>query len=287
MLLPPGTDRPTSLLDCESFDWALPGGRNGAATSLAGLKRSGSDALLAAQALARAPCGIADACSPLTLPKPAALSAILGFVCNVLGADACDYFRVGNGEPALAQFFLPAGQRKAAEVSACRGMLVAPLCEHVMRMREMVWFGVSAEQQELLGQAGTSMRKVLAVPCTADEPPGAVAQAGTKIPGVLVIYSSSYIEPSDGIAILVRLVCAAAAAADALPPRQARRRSPMRRLWRPPAAWTRRRRRATRRSPPVPGRRTWGGCCSRRPTRLALTWRSTGACASRTSAARR
>jgi len=31
-------------------------------------------------------------------------------------------------------------------------MLVAPLCEHVMRMREMVWFGVSAEQQQLLGQ---------------------------------------------------------------------------------------------------------------------------------------
>ena len=218
MLLPSGTDRPASLLDCESFDWALPGARNGAATSLAGLKRSGSDALLAAQALTRAPCGIADACSPLTLPKPAALSAILGFVCNVLGADACDYFRVESGEPALAQFFLPQGQLKAAEVSACRGMLVAPLCEHVMRMREMVWFGVSAEQQELLGQAGTSMRKVLAVPCTADEPPGAVAQAGTKIPGVLVIYSSSYIEPSDGIAILVRLVGAAAAAADALPP---------------------------------------------------------------------
>merc|ERR1740133_247865 len=133
MLLPSGTDRPASLLDCESFDWALPGARNGAATSLAGLKRSGSDALLAAQALTRAPCAVADACSPLTLPKPAALSAILGFVCNVLGADACDYFRVESGEPALAQ-------------------------------------------------AGTSMRKVLAVPCTADEPPGAVAQAGTKIP---------------------------------------------------------------------------------------------------------
>ena len=115
MFLPPATDRPMSLLDCESFDWALPGtGRNGAATCLAGLKRTGSDAQIAAQALTRAPCAIADACSPLTLPKPAALSAILGFVCNVLGADACDYFRVGSGEPALAQFFLPAGQHKAA-----------------------------------------------------------------------------------------------------------------------------------------------------------------------------
>ena len=62
------------------------------------------------------------------------------------------------------------------------------------------------------------MRKVLAVPCTADAPPGAVAQAGSRIPGVLVVYSSSYIEPSDGIAILVRLVGGAAAAADALPP---------------------------------------------------------------------
>ena len=39
------------------------------------------------------------------------------------------------------------------------------------------------------------MRKVLAVPCTADAPPGAVAQAGSRIPGVLVVYSSSYIEP--------------------------------------------------------------------------------------------
>ena len=62
------------------------------------------------------------------------------------------------------------------------------------------------------------MRKVLAVPCTADAPPGALAQAGSRIPGVLVVYSSSYIEPSDGIAILVRLVGGAAAAADALPP---------------------------------------------------------------------
>ena len=114
-LLPPGTDHPASLLDCESFDWALPGassGRNGASTSLAGLKRTGSDRFLAAQAVGQTPCGLPDACPPLTLPKPAALSAILGFVCNVLGADACDYFRVESGEPALAQFFLPAGQRK-------------------------------------------------------------------------------------------------------------------------------------------------------------------------------
>ena len=43
-------------------------------------------------------------------------------------------------------------------MSACRGMLVAPLCEHVMRMREMVWFGVSAEQQQLLGQVGIGVR---------------------------------------------------------------------------------------------------------------------------------
>lgn len=159
-LLLPGTDHPASLLDCESFDWALPGassGRSSASTSLAGLKRTGSDRFLAAQAVGLTPCGLSDAPPPLTLPKPAALSAILGFVCNVLGADACDYFRVESGEPALAQFFLPAGQRKAAEVSACRGMLVAPLCEHVMRMREMVWFGVSAEQQQLLGQVGIGL----------------------------------------------------------------------------------------------------------------------------------
>ena len=158
-------------------------------------------------------------------------------------------------------------------MSACRGMLVAPLCEHVMRMREMVWFGVSAEQQQLLGQvgigvgigiglglgigrdltssstptpnpsptltpppptltltltlsqAGTSMRRCCGA-CTADAPPGALARAGNRIPGILVVYSSSYIEPSDSIAILVRLVGGAAAAADALPPCPARRRCP-------------------------------------------------------------
>ena len=113
-LLPPGTDHPASLLDCESFDWALPGassGRNGASTSLAGLKRTGSDRFLAAQAVGQTPCGLPDACPPLTLPKPAALSAILGFVCNVLGADAWTT-SASEQRAALAQFFLPAGQRK-------------------------------------------------------------------------------------------------------------------------------------------------------------------------------
>lgn len=209
------------LMEGETFDWALQAQRNSPTTMfLQGIKRSGSDTLLSASnsAASLAAC-MPTSVAPLTLRQPAALGALLSFLCHALGADACDFWRTGAAEPTLVQYFLPAGSLKASDMAACRAMLVAPLVDHVVRTREMVWFGISPEQQELLRQAGVSTRKVLAVPCmsaeasTPNAPPPAAAA-----PGVMILYTSQHMEQSDGLAILARLIGSAIAAADALQP---------------------------------------------------------------------
>ena len=104
--------------------------------------------------------------------------------------------------------------------------------------------------QELLGQAGVSTRKVLAVPCTSPDASSANAAqqavraslgcslalanprlrvptkfvsplatlAQAAVPGVMILYTSLHMEQSDGLTILSRMIGSAIAATDALQP---------------------------------------------------------------------
>ena len=237
-----------ALLECETFDWALPNGSApGRAFSpefghghgqqqqpLSGVKRSGSEALLGAPSASGSmhgggmaalsalgggavDNGAASSPAPSGVRKPASLGALLGLACHVLGLDGADYWRVGAGaHPQLLQCYLPAtgGARKATEVSACRSLLAAALCEQVMQTRDMLWFGMSAEQQAVFEKAGVAVRQVLAVPCPAAEAPALGGAA--PVPGVIILYSSSRLEQSEGVMIVARLLGCASAAADLL-----------------------------------------------------------------------
>jgi len=158
--------------------------------------------------------------APTTAPGDLATEALLGFACHAIGLDVCEFWQLrptsnGGSESTLLFVHVFTDACDGNDLVSCRGMLALPLCEAANCSRELVWFGTSTDQQDLLVQAGVGLSTVVAVPCPE---PLTSATVSSGVQGVLVLYSRRRLQQHDeNMNTLLRTLGSTAAALRAQP----------------------------------------------------------------------